>query len=172
MKKLGYLLLIAGLLLIPVTYLLCQIPTSVSTGVPTPQVGNASVVVAKADATAQTNNIGTTTLYNVPANGAGIYRVSCYAVVTTAGTTSTLAQCRVAWTDNDSGQSAGPTPFTGTVANGTAGMNSSSSGGSGVGFLYVDAAASSTIQYSTASYASTGTPMQYAVHFKLEYLGQ
>jgi hypothetical protein len=37
--------------------------------------------------------------------------------------------------------------------------------------VVINAKASTNIQYNTSGYASTGTPMQYAVHLKAVYLG-
>lgn len=129
-------------------------------------------IVAKADATAQSANIGATTLYAVPAGGAGMYRASCYVVFTQAATTSsTLPNCTVSWKDSDSAttRAVNVTP---TLANNTVGITSAEATNAPA-LLTVNAAASSTIQYSTANYASSGaTPMQYAVHVRLEFLGQ
>ena len=140
------------------------------TGVPALGRG---VAVAKADAIAQAANIGTTPLYTVPANAGGTYRISGYAVVTQAATTSsTLPQIAITWTDNDTStveNSIGVTtsPTTNTVGT----FGSAIAGGTPNGFISVKAG--TVIQYATFSYASTGaTPMQYAVHIKLEYLGQ
>jgi len=125
--------------------------------------------------TAQSGNIGVTPLYFVPAAGAGFYRISCYLVVTQAATvSSTLPQCVANWTDNDTNVGVG-TGFTVTSTTNTlGGTNSAIAGAAGVnsGTIIVDAKASTNLQYSTANYASNGaTPMQYAIHIRVEYLG-
>lgn len=134
---------------------------------------NAVAVVARADATAQGANIGATTLYAVPASGAGTYRASCYVVITQAATTSaTMPSCFVAWTDKDTNASTG-NDASKLYANNTVGTNTAALGDPGwSGTLVIQAKASTNIQFQTASYASVGaTPMQYAVHVKVEYLG-
>jgi hypothetical protein len=141
----------------------------------TPVVGGNSLttIVAKADATAQSANIATTTLYTVPANGAGMYRVSCYVVVTRAATTSsTMPACTVGWVDADTAVFANPYVSTTSTAN-AVGPSSAWQAGGGTGLMIINVAANTNIQYTTSSYASSGaTPMLYAVHIKLEYLGQ
>ena len=60
--------------------------------------------VALVDLTNQSANISSTPLYTPPADGT--YRISCYAVVTTAaGTSSSLPSCQVNFTDADTGVS-------------------------------------------------------------------
>jgi hypothetical protein len=117
---------------------------------------------ATVDLVTQGANIGSTTLYTVPT--AGLYRISCYAIVTRVATTSsTLPSCIVGWTDKD---------------NATIQSVAVCGGGSGntltqfcIGTAVVDSAAAVTIQYSTTGYASTGgTSMQYAIHIRLEAL--
>jgi hypothetical protein len=114
----------------------------------------------------QSANIASTTLYAVPANGAGMYRVSCYAVETTAdGASSTLPNIGIGWTDSDSSVAlvAGSVTPTNTA-------NAAGAFGQGVQIIY--AKASTNITYQTSNYASgTAGAMKYAVHIKLEYLG-
>ena len=128
-------------------------------------------VVAKADATAQAANITTTTLYAVPASGAGTYRMSAYVVITQAATTSsTLPAVNAVWTDNDTAV-VETFPITATATGNTVGLPNSSVPASMAPFVF-SVKASTNIQYSTTNYASVGgTPMQYALHIKLEYLG-
>lgn len=135
----------------------------------------ASVITAtaKADLVAQSANVGPNLLYAVPATGQGIYRASCYVVLTQAATTSsTLPSCTILWTDAEASfieaQLWTITSTTNTVGTlggtlGTAGNNTPSVG-------LINAKASTNIQYSTgATYASVGaTPMQYAIHVRLE----
>ncbi len=129
-------------------------------------------LVAKFDATAQVANITSTTLYAVPVGAGGTYRISAYEVITTAATSSsTLPGVWPGFTDLDS-----------NVAGGT---NSAIAGGSTVnvagtttaatvnGALVMQAKGGTNITFQTLSYASSGvTAMAYAIHLKLEYLGQ
>jgi hypothetical protein len=128
-------------------------------------IGNgAAVEYAGADATAQAANIGTTTLYAVPAGEAGLYRASCYVVLTQAATTSsTMPSCSIGWTDANANV-AEINSVTSTGTNNTAGQY-------GTGSVIVNAAAGTNITYSTNGYATSGaTAMQYAIHIKLEAL--
>lgn len=118
------------------------------------------------DATAQTANVGPITVYAVPANGAGMYRASCYVVLTTVGTTSTLPSCSVGYTDSDSGV-AQTLAMSSTNTGNTLGLVGAPSTGIGVAFK---AKLSTNITATTAGYASTGTAMQYAVHVRVEYI--
>lgn len=131
-------------------------------------------IVAKADQTAQQANIGSTTLYAVPASGAGMYRVSCYLVVTQAATnTSTLPSCQISFTDNDTSVAGlGPYTITGTNTGNSLGASNSIPALPAAESAVLNAKASTNITYDTTGYASNGaTPMQYAIHVKLEYLG-
>ena len=123
-------------------------------------------VYAKADAVLQSANLSSATLYAVPASGAGLYRASCYAVVTTAATTSsTLPSCVIGWTDNDSGVALSASTVTPT-------NTANAPGAFGQGIAVINAKASTNITYSTSGYVSSGaTAMQYAFHVKLEALG-
>lgn len=128
--------------------------TSVSNGL--------SQVVATIDATAQVANIATATLYAVPS--AGFYRVSIYITVTSVGTTSTMPSTTITYTDGNAGTNAHSTTTTAT----STGNSITTTFAQTTYVLY--AKASTNIQYATGSYASTGTPMQYALRIKLESL--
>jgi alpha-D-ribose 1-methylphosphonate 5-triphosphate diphosphatase PhnM len=113
------------------------------------------------DSTAQSANIGTTTLVSSPS--AGGYRVSCYIVLTQAATSSsTLPQIQITWQDFDTGVT--------KTANVTAsGITTNTIGDYSQGDIVISAAAA-TISYSTTGYASSGvTPMQYKIHIRTEY---
>jgi hypothetical protein len=134
-------------------------------GIPT--VGNGvAAEYAKVDLVNQNANIASTTLYAVPANGAGMYRVSCYAVETTPdGASSTLPNIGIGWTDSDSGVAL----LAGTV---TPTNTANAAGAFGQGIQTIYAKASTNITYQTSNYASgSAGVMKYAVHIKLEYLG-
>jgi hypothetical protein len=122
--------------------------------------------VAQINLTNQNANIGSTLLYAVPANGAGMYRAICYAVETTAdGASSTLPNTGIGWTDSDSGVAlvAGTVTPTNTA-------NAAGAFGQGIEVFY--AKASTNINYQTTNYASgTAGAMKYALHIRLEYLG-
>ncbi|CAB3782097.1 hypothetical protein [Paraburkholderia fynbosensis] len=124
------------------------------------------VQIASAAQLTQAANVSPTTLYTVPAGGAGWYRVSVQAVVTQAATTSSaLPNVGVTWTDNDSGVALSAITMTPTNT-----ANAPGAFGLGSQMMYVKAG--TTIQYQTSNYASSGaTPMQYAVRARLEYLG-
>jgi hypothetical protein len=121
---------------------------------------------AAADLVNQSANVGSTTLYAVPASGAGMYRATCYAVVTTAdGASSTLPSIGIGWTDKDSSVALLANTVTSTNT-----ANSAGAFGQGVQVFY--AKASTNITYQTSNYASgTAGAMKYSVHIKLEYLG-
>lgn len=165
MKKLLY------LLLIPAAYLLCQAPVGSNSfngfNLQVPSV------IAKTDASTQAANIGITTFYTIPANAAGTYRMTCYVVVTQQATVSgTVPLCQLFWKDSDSGVSSNAN-VTGAVGGSNPTVGTNSTNNTTPSMLTFQAAANSNIQYDTVNYASSGaTPMQYAIHIKLEYLGQ
>jgi hypothetical protein len=136
-------------------------------------------VVAVVNSTGLSANVAQTTLYAVPANGTGMYRISAYIVETTAaGTSSTLPQVLIAWTDNDSSFANTSAPNAWTAINtgntiGTVGNMATNTSAvlAPAGFV-VNAKASTNILYSTSSYFSNpAAAMQYALHIKVEYLG-
>lgn len=132
-------------------------------------------VVQKVDLTAQGANIAKTTLYAVPAGQGGLYRISAYAVVTQAATTSsTLPGIFIFFTDVDTGTVQGGAngyALTGSPSTNTVGTNSTSQGQLN-GIIEINAQAGSNIQWQTLNYASSGaTPMQFAIHLKVEYIG-
>ena len=106
-----------------------QVLTATSSTVANWQNPSTGITVTAVDLTAQSANIGATTIVTPSANG--FYRVSVEIVITqAASTSSTLPIVQIAFTEGSSG-----------VA----------------------------ITYDTASYASSGgTPMQYALHLRLE----
>lgn len=114
----------------------------------------------------QNANITSTTLYAVPAGGAGLYRVSCYAVVTTAdGASSTLPNIGIGWTDNDSNVAVVASTVTPT-------NTANAAGAFGPGSQIISAKAGTNITYQTSNYASgTAGAMKYAMRIRLEYLG-
>lgn len=130
-------------------------------------------IVAKYDATAQAANIGTTTLYAVPANQGGMYHIIGYAVVTQAATTSsTLPALQVTYTDSDTNVANSWWFTEGTVTSNTVGNANSNVNSLQPGGIILNAKGGTNISLSSVNYASSGaTPMQYAVHVKLEYLG-
>lgn len=123
-------------------------------------------IVAQANLANQSANIGSATLYAVPAAEGGMYRVSCYAVETTAdGASSTLPSIGIGWTDSDSS-----TPLLASSVSSTNAANAVGAFGHGVQIMY--AKGGTNITYQTSSYASgTAGAMKYSVHVKLERLG-
>jgi len=117
--------------------------------------------LATVDLTAQTAAIGTTTLYAVPATGAGMYRISYTAKVTTAASTSsTLGVLTVGYTDADA-----TTP---TIVGATNTGNTTTSLVQDTVIVY--AKASTNITYAMGYITSGATPMAYNLHIKCEAL--
>jgi len=143
--------------------------TSSFNAIPPPVLINsgAPTRVATAAATAQTANISATTVYTVPANVTATYRVVCYVVLSSAGTTSTLPACNVVYTDNDT-STVETIALTATSAANTVGTVGAVATTAVPGF---QAKPGTNIQYSTSGYASTGSAMAYAIHVKVELLG-
>lgn len=109
-------------------------------------------------------NVSTTGLFAVPSTGAGLYRVSCYVIVTTAATTSsTLPSCNIIWVDKDNANSQSAN-VTATSAGNTVTTYTQ-------GQTIIDVAASTSVTWTTAGYATSGaTSMVYAVHIRIEAL--
>lgn len=127
---------------------------------------------ATVDLTGQTAAIGTTTLYAVPASGAGQYRVSWNAKVTTAaGTSSTLGALTLVYTDPDGvvqtltcgAQTSAGAIATTTTTNTTAAVL--------IGLpLLLNCKASTNITYAMAYASNAAAAMNYNLHLKLEAL--
>lgn len=132
----------------------------------TGHVPPAQFTYANFNAAAQAANISATTIYAVPADRGGLYRVSAYGVVTQAATTSsTLPNIGVLWTDNDANVALSANTVTPT-------NTANAPGAFGNGDIVISARGGTNIQFQTSNYASSGaTAMQYAVHLRLEYLG-
>jgi hypothetical protein len=123
-------------------------------------------ILASYNTLGQSANIGATTIYAVPADGAGMYRVFAYAVVTQAATTSsTLPNLGILWTDSDTSVALSSSNVTPTNA-------ANALGAFGNGDIVINAKGGTTIQFQTSNYASAGaTSMQYVVRLRLEFLG-
>lgn len=118
--------------------------------------------VATVDLTGQSAAIGSTTLYAVPASGAGLYKITYYAKVTRAATTSsTLGALTVGWTDVDDSVVQSNASATNTGNTTTSFLSSS---------FVVNAKASTNITYQTAYATSGATSMLYSLHVKVEAL--
>ena len=116
---------------------------------------------ATVDLTTQSAIINTTTLYAVPADGAGMYRISYTAKVTRAATTSsTLGALTIGYTDADA-----TTP---AIVSATNTGNTTTSLIQGVVIVY--AKASTNITYAMGYVSSGATTMQYNLHIKVEAL--
>jgi hypothetical protein len=122
--------------------------------------------LAALDLTNQTAALTSQTLYNVPANGAGLYRVSYVARVTTVATISSVLGgtngLQLLYTDVDDS-----TVIT-TAAGLTVALNTLQAQLSGV--QVVNAKASTAISYSFGYTSSGVTVMAYALHVRLEAL--
>jgi hypothetical protein len=115
------------------------------------------------DLTAQTANVGTTTIVSAPATGR--YRVSGYIIITTVASTgsatSTLPSIVFGWTDPDNS-----TSQTFTI---TGGATTNTLTTYALGDAFISAKTSTNITYATTGYASnTSAQMQYALHIVLE----
>lgn len=133
-------------------------------------------LVAKWDGTGLQANVGSSLLYSVPANAGGLYRVHAYVVNTQAATTSsTLPAVEIAsFTDNDTSVAHATSTFTGTgiATNAVGDSSAANTAPANPGTIVINAKGGTNINILTTGYASTGaTPMQYALHIKLEYLG-
>lgn len=127
--------------------------------------------VAQVDLTAQTAAVGTTTLYAVPASGAGQYRLSWDAKVTTAGSvSSTLGALTIVYTDPDGNAitiTAGALQIGGTV-NTTVTTNSVTTAALTGIPLILNCKASTNITYAMAYASNAANTMAYNLHIKLE----
>lgn len=147
-------------------------PTSV---VLTDSVGNTlnvgPGVVAKASLLNLQADIGLTTIYTVPATNAGWYRLNAFLVITQAATTSsTLPGLYISFIDNDTGSLV----QRGFCASQTVNGRGTDNYAGGPQFsIFVTPQPGSVIQiYTNTTYASVGaTPLQYAVHYALEFIG-
>ena len=121
--------------------------------------------LATVNSTGNVANIASTTLYAVPAAGAGMYRVVAYIVETTAATTSSvLPSVVIGWKDET-----GTTQSSTIVAGGSTG-NTIGTFASGSFGVYSEA--SQNITYSTTGYTSVGgTSMAFSLRLRLEYMG-
>lgn len=139
-----------------------------ATGPQGPTGATGSMVVASVNLTAQAAAIAATTAYAVPANGAGVYRISYVAKVTTAAGTSSIlggtTGFQVKYTDADD------SVVITTAASITINLNTTQAQMSGV--IVVNAKASSNIQYlmGYTSIAGLGAAMQFNLHLKVEAL--
>ena len=132
---------------------------TVSAGVPSE--------LATVDLTAQSAAIAATTLYAVPAAGAGMYRITWVAMITTAGTTSALGGTngfQISFTSPTDSVVKTDSPTTPIIS----AANTTGTSISGCEVVY--AKASTNIQYAFG-YSSSGTTMVYELHCKCEYLG-
>lgn len=146
----------------------CVDPATGKISLPWTGVISAQQTVATFNAVNQIANTSGTA-YAVPASSAGRYRASCYIVLTTpAGTSSTLPQCIIGWTDADSSSVEGFT-FNSTATTNTLGILSPPTLSAS---QILQVKASTNITYNILSYASSPAGMQYALHITIEYLGQ
>ena len=144
-------------------------------GVTTVSAGQPSEV-ATVDLTVQGASIGTTTLYAVPAAGAGQYIVSWNAKITTAATTgaatSTLGALTIVYTDPDSvvvTLTCAAMIAAGTIAT-TSTANTTGTVLIGVP-LTLNCKASTNITYAMAYASNTAAEMKYNLHIKCEAMG-
>lgn len=121
--------------------------------------------LATVDLTGQAAAISATTAYAVPASGAGMYRVSYVASITTVdGTSAVLGGAngfQVIYTDGDDSvvKTSNPTTVTVSAVNSTATSIS--------GTLIANCKASTNLQYAFG-YTGVGGQMRYNLHIKVE----
>jgi hypothetical protein len=127
---------------------------------------------ATVDLTGQTAAIATTTLYTISAIGAGQYRLSWNAKVTTAaGVSSTLGPLTITYTDPD-----GVVQTITAAAQSSAGVIETSDTGNSTTTvllshpLILNCRASTNIQYAFAYASNAANAMAYNLHLKLEAL--
>ena len=141
-------------------------PPNISFNMPS-GVGGGPNIVAKSSLTAQTAAIAATTIFAVPSSGAGLYRISYVATVTTAGTSSTLGGStgfQVKYTNLSDSVVKTSNPTTATISAGNTTATQIS------GDLYAYCAASTNLQY-LIGYTSSGTVMNYDLTIYVEYVG-
>ena len=137
--------------------------------------GGVPAEYAAVDLTAQTAAVGTTTLYAVPSSGAGQYRLTWNAKVTTAATTgaatSTLGALTIVYTDPDGVTqtiTAAAQIAAGTIATTSTG-NSTTTVLLGVPML-LNCKASTNITYAMGYASDSANQMAFNLHLKLESL--
>jgi len=135
-------------------------PIAEINGVPTSGPNGVPGIFGLSNNTAQVANITNQSLVAVPTSG--LYRVSCYEIVTTPGTvSSTLPNCVINYTDEDNNVAQTVTVATGGGGNTTTTLAQ--------GTAVINAKSTSAITFSTTGYATSGaTTMQYAVRVRVE----
>ena len=125
---------------------------------------------ANLDVTGQTASVSVSTAwFSVPSGAGGKYRVSCYIILTTVATTSTLPKCYIGWTDPET-STATSAAFGLTSTGNTVGTSSLT--GAGPTSAVIRAKAGTAITAGTGGYASSpAATMVYSYHYWLEYLG-
>jgi hypothetical protein len=128
-------------------------------------------IYAQVNLTAQSAAIGATTIYAVPAAGAGQYRINFVAKVTRAGSvSSTLGGTngfRIIYTDQDDSV----VTTTGNITN----LSGSTLAGNTTqivysGFFFANCKASTNLQYSFDYLSAGATTMQFNLHIRVEGL--
>lgn len=114
-----------------------------------------STIVATVQLTAQTANIGTTTIYT-PAT-LGLFRVSVYQICSTAGAAGTL-NTLISWTDGASAKSTSPA---GDIA-----LDSTNNGATGMTFI---SSGASAITHASTITGGAGSP-KFDIYILLEAL--
>ncbi len=141
-------------------------------------VGNttaAAGVLGKSDLTAQTANIGATTLLTSSANSSGLFRLTFYVTCTTAGQAGDNVKVTVAY--NDGTAQTVDVPFwpaaaAAPVVSQTVPLDNVSLNLASFGSVTVYSAASNAITYTTTMTNAGGTPdPQYTLRARIEALG-
>lgn len=130
--------------------------------------GGVGAQVAVSDLVTQSAAIAATTIYAVPASGAGLYRISYVATITTAGAGSSVlggtAGFQVVFQNKSDSVTKTSNPTTPVISSVDA------TGTTISGALYANCKASSNLQYAMG-YTSAGNAMVYDLSIRVEYLG-
>lgn len=122
---------------------------------------------AEVDLTLQNSSLGPSTLYAVPADEGGLYRISFTIKVTTIANNS-VVNLQIKYTDNDDAVVATMPSANINGVNQTQ-ANSTTTGVIG-GCFVVNAKGGTNIQYLTNYASSPGGTMKYSLHLKMEKL--
>lgn len=108
--------------------------------------------------TGQTANVAATAIFTPTVSG--FFKITAKTIVTSAGTTSTLPDIVITYTDADNTTAQSET--LGSTQTGNAKTTSTE------GTTLINAEANVAVNYATSGYASTGTAMQYSLYLTVE----
>lgn len=131
-----------------------------------PVASNTEALPAIVNKTDLSSDLSPKDIYTIPPGGAGLYRLSCYVVLTTAATnSSSLPKCGFNYVDADTREAKAVTVTSGSPGN--------RSGTANYGEEPVSVAARTAVQVYTRGYLSDGSrAMLYAIHSAVESVGR